>query len=408
MANRFYFTTILIIGFVACVTLMEMYGTLSLSPHEQATITTDNTGVYEAPQAHASDENPIHNCEYLIYQCAIGDDWAIRDMFKWSHPWVITVRDFAKKNNYCYKFDIFDKMHALRFLNENGYHWGKANAVLVKTFGIYCLEYALIRYSPKWLLYLDIDVAIPPQTMYNRTLQSMLSEIQNLYSMDHNTFYNEVTFIAQDLKYTLNSGIMFINNNHNNYHDKHKHVQESSPYDVVSNWNNTKHPFYSQLLMSPRTQQFFDRIKASLHHREYTLFYGYDQVVLQDVMLFYASRDFVHKNQLNKDIMNDLLNTSRSDDEYAYYDKHCLEFKIVRQHNNCYWSSLNEWGYPFGKRQFPPVLLVSEDKYRMNMHNNYKDGDIFLHNRRVEARKQAIQWIFEYNMSTDQVWVHLP
>eukprot|EP01084_Bolivina_argentea_P268103 455285_1 len=108
------------------------------------------------------------------------------------------------------------------------------------------------------------------------------------------------------------------------------------------------------------------------------------------------------------DLTDRLMNKNITDDEYEFYGKECLQYKIVRQHNNCYWGSLNQWGYPFGERQFPPIVLVSEHKYRMNMHNNYKHGDIFLHNRKGDARKQVIEWIFQYNMSIDQIWINLP
>ena len=103
-----------------------------------------------------------------------------------------------------------------------------------------------------------------------------------------------------------------------------------------------------------------------------------------------------------------LFNKSKGDNEYLFYDKKCLQFKIVRNHNNCYWSFLNKWGYPFGERQFDPILLLSEHKYRMNMHNNFQDNDIFLHSRKGDARQQVIKWIYEYDISVDKVWEKLP
>eukprot|EP01084_Bolivina_argentea_P268102 455284_1 len=385
-------TAVLTICVIISIGILEFLGILSLSSaikaidysnkqeleiHTRSSSNTNKKYAQFIPDEHNTNLYK-KNCDFLIYQCAVGNDWEIRDMFKWSHPWIITVRDYAKKHNYCYKFDIFDKMYALSFLNENKYQWSQQRFVLIKTFGLYCLEYAILKYSPKWLLYLDIDVAIPPQTFYKRTLESILSDIQSLYNINKNTFYNDVTFIGQDLKYTFNSGIMFINNNHNNY-TQTTHKQQDK-YDVIAHWNDTKYEQFSQLLMSPKLQQFFDRIKAHLHHREYSLFYGYDQVVLQDVILFYANFGYLKKLSSMHDLTDRLMNKNITDDEYEFYGKECLQYKIVRQHNNCYWGSLNQWGYPFGERQFPPIVLVSEHKYRMNMHNNYKHGDIFLHN----------------------------
>ena len=68
----------------------------------------------------------------------------------------------------------------MTYLNENNYKWNQKRSILIKTFGIYCMEYAIIKYSPKWLLCLDIDVAIPPKTFYHRTLESILTDIQEI------------------------------------------------------------------------------------------------------------------------------------------------------------------------------------------------------------------------------------
>ena len=116
---------------------------------------------------------------------------AIEDMFRWSHPWTITVRDYAAQHGHCYKFDIFDDKQSIRFLNELNLRWKHQQQserfILVKTFGIYCMEYAIVKYRPKWLLFLDIDVAIPPQT-FNRSLQSVLFQIQSAYHLSNQTF----------------------------------------------------------------------------------------------------------------------------------------------------------------------------------------------------------------------------
>ena len=48
--------------------------------------------------ALGNNRQSIQDCNFLIYQCAIGSDLEIRDMLKWNHPWIITVRDYAKKH----------------------------------------------------------------------------------------------------------------------------------------------------------------------------------------------------------------------------------------------------------------------------------------------------------------------
>ena len=426
MATKWLLSSaILTFIFIISIGTMELFGIISFSSSMKLIDVNYNLGqeinnkqinnnsdLSLSSELDNNDNDSLYNCDYLIYQCAIGNDWEIRDMFKWSHPWIITVRDYAKMHNYCYKFDIFTKEEVLSFLNENNYHWSQARFVLVKTFGIYCIEYSILKYSPKWLLYLDIDVSIPPKTFYHRTLKQILNEIQTLYQINNDRFLNEITFIAQDLKYTLNSGVIFINNNHHNWHKNRFdtiNIKKNKNYDIIDHWNDTKYSHYSQLLMSPKLLQFFDRIKSSLHHREYSLFFGYDQVVLQDVILFYANLAFLKNNHtINAIVDQYLLNKTKGDDEYLFYNKNCMEHKIVREHNNCYWGSLNKWGFPFGQRQFGPILLVSQHKYRMNMHQHYEDGDIFLHARNFLARNQTIQWIKQYNMSVGLIWEKLP
>ena len=381
---------------------------------------------------HANDSlpqipDPTRNPEILVYQYLSVEEQYKQNWFSKYYLNLVSVEKYCEKWNYTYVLDWVDHdvlsdvllKHRKDYSSRTNHHFFPA-----KIFKIWLVERTLLQYNPKWLLVLDVDMAIPPETIFNRPIQSIIDTAYKNYGMKE----DDIVFIAQDTGYSVNGGFWLFHNERQSFatrlstleHAPSRHkaiagaglhtfdnnktstsisnatddisingtdsktLQSSTPLfekiDFLDHYETQTAKNKSDVIeqhihvnldaavtgpsLSPRIQFMFDLLKAYFHqpfnNNDHGLRQITDQYGMMQVILTIAAK-------------------YRS----KPYNASCLNENF----NSCWGQVMTyELGFPVNQRQFDGICLFGYDhkETRLNMHDNgkkYQKGDFLFHGK---------------------------
>ena len=175
--------------------------------HHSPNINQHGLGL-DMTQNYLIDNSP----EFLIYQYIAGNT---KDIGKWYGRYgdhINSIQRYCIEWNYTYILEYIDKDTLTETLlkyrrkpddpKRSIHFWPQ------KVFKIWLAERALLKYNPNWMLVLDVDMAIPPNTIKNRPLESLINIAKTKYGMNSDDIY----FIGQDTGFSVNGGFWMFHN----------------------------------------------------------------------------------------------------------------------------------------------------------------------------------------------------
>ena len=342
------------------------------------------------------------HCECFIYQYVTGKK--LESIFKYMisfEMYIRTVRNFAKKNKYCYMFEIIslDTMRHLYDQHESPpdeikHLLTKKGVNVSKMINIWLCERIFIKYQSlfNYFISLDVDIAIPPDTFMNKNIENNIINVASrLYNYTINKGQEDIFFFGQDHGAMVNGGWWMINNQY-----KMKSLYNSASYKYLENEyksitkknktlseNIDKYNIMSKFVSNagvftnPMVQSYFEVFKDTYYYPNFAMSSNVTKMKIDRYQSMYYWRDQIGVSET-------VL-------------RMCSVFKQVSYHHDCvygpnYYSCWNNYftnvfNLSQYHRQCGPICLfgLDSDETRINVHdqgNHYKPGDFFYHTRK--------------------------